>query len=111
MFVASRLPRRSQFTLYVCAFAAYVVLAAMQAWPLPLHLSTHLTGAPTGDTGVYVWNLWVFKHELIDTNTTPFSTLTILPLDGPTDLSLHNYTVFADLLALPLLSGLGVVRT
>ena len=25
-------------------------------------LATHLTGDPGGDTGVYVWNQWVFQH-------------------------------------------------
>ena len=55
--------------------------------------ATHLTGTPAGDTGVYVWNLWVFSHEIFATGTTPLSTLEILPLaGGPTDLSLHNYT-------------------
>jgi hypothetical protein len=91
------------------AFAAYFALAGVQAWPLPLHLGTHLTGSPTGDTGVYVWNLWIFRHELVNLGTTPFQTLEILPLAGPTDLSLHNYTVFADVLALPLLALLDIV--
>jgi hypothetical protein len=39
-----------------CALIAFVGLAVVQAWPLPHHFSTHLTGPPTGDTGVYVWN-------------------------------------------------------
>ncbi len=91
--------------------ALYLLLAAVQSWPLPLHMGTHLTGAPTGDTGVYVWNLWVFRHEIITTGTTPFSTLQILPLAGPTDLSLHNYTVFSDLLALPLLTWFDIITT
>lgn len=93
------------------AFAAYFVLAAVQAWPLPLHMGTHLPGSPTGDTGVYVWNLWIFRHELVNLGTTPFRTLEILPLAGPTDLSLHNYTIFADVLALPLLALLDIVST
>src|SRR5215203_5196802 len=97
-------------TVYLGAFAAYLVLAAVQAWPLPLHLASALTGQPSGDTGVYVWNLWVFRHEVLEGGT-PFRTLEILPLDGPTDLSLHNYTVFANVLAFPFLSWLGVVRT
>jgi hypothetical protein len=33
----------------------------------------------------------------------------ILPVTGPRDLSLHNYTIFADLLAYPLLSVVSVV--
>src|SRR6185436_8377944 len=63
------------------------------------------------DTGVYVWNTWVFRHELMVDRQSPLSTLRIMPLDGPTDLSLHNYTAFADVLALPLQPWLGVVAT
>lgn len=112
MMSVERLPRKpSRWKVVICAFAAFLTLAIAQSWPLPLHLSTHFTGDPRGDTGVYVWNIWVFHHELIETHTTPFSTLEILPLDGPTDLSLHNYTVVSDLLALPFLRWLGVVRT
>jgi hypothetical protein len=91
--------------------ASYVMVAALQAWPLPLHLTTHLTGSPDGDAGVYVWNTWVFRHEIGLGHWLPMSTLTVLPLNGPTDLSLHNYTVFADLLALPLQPVLGTVTT
>ena len=94
-----------------CALGAFVVLALVQTWPLPLHMGTHLTGQPAGDTGVYVWNLWVFHHELINLGTTPLRTLEILPLAGPTDLSLHNYTIFANLLALPLLEWLDIITT
>jgi hypothetical protein len=74
-------------------------------------MGTRLTGNPAGDTGVYVWNLWIFQHELVDLGTTPFRTREILPLAGPTDLSLHNYTIFADLLAVPLLSWIDIVTT
>jgi hypothetical protein len=89
--------------------AAFVLLAALQAWPLPLAVSTRLTGPPTGDTGAYVWNIWVFRHQLVVERAQPMRTMEILPLDGPTDLSLHNYTVFSDLLGLPLQSWLSVV--
>src|SRR3990170_8112452 len=103
--------RFRSWRLGACVLGAYVALALVQAWPLPLHLGTHLTGQPAGDTGVYVWNLWIFRHELINLGTTPLRTLEILPLAGPTDLSLHNYTIFADLLALPLLGWLDLIRT
>jgi hypothetical protein len=107
---------RSVWRQHVLVFAAYVVLMLVQSWPLPLKLSTHLTGTPAGDAGVYVWNIWVFSHEIVETGTTPLSTAEILPLGDPTgveptDLSLHNYTIATDLLALPLLGWLGVVRT
>ena len=42
-------------------------------WPLPMQLGTHLTGDPGGDTGVYVWNQWVFQHEALVEGHNPFS--------------------------------------
>ena len=50
--------------LYV--LLGYAVVAIVFSWPLPLNLGTHLTGNPGGDTGVYVWNQWVFRHEIFD---------------------------------------------
>jgi hypothetical protein len=94
------------------ALVGFAGLAALEVWPLPLEMATHLTGSPAGDTGVYVWNLWTFSHEIFATGTTPLSTLTVFPLaGGPADLSLHNYTVFSDVVAMPLLPLLGVVAT
>jgi hypothetical protein len=93
------------------AALGFLALALAQSWPLPLHLGTRLTGSPSGDTGAYVWNTWVFSHELLTDHRVPLSTLMILPLDGLTDLSLHNYTLFADVLAVPLQPFLGVVAT
>jgi hypothetical protein len=90
---------------------SYAVVAVVFAWPLPLHLSSALPGPVTGDTGVYVWNLWLFRHELIDRGSLPFFTSSVLSLTTPVDLSLHNYTVFANLVALPLLPWLGVVAS
>ena len=88
----------------------YVLATLAFTWPLPLHLSTHLTGDPGGDTGVYVWNQWVFHQELIEGHN-PLSTAKILSLTDRVDLAQHNYTAFLNLLALPLMSALGVVRT
>jgi hypothetical protein len=95
--------------IVVGAFLSYIGVAVFQTWPLARHLSTHLSGLPGGDAGVYVWNTWVFRHQLVDLGQSPFSTGTVLPLDGDTSLSLHNYTIFADLLTLPLQPLVGVV--
>jgi len=97
--------------LHAAALAAYVVLTLAFSWPLPIHLGTHLTGPPGGDTGVYVWNQWVFRHELVDRHQMPLFTGEIFSLTPPANLSLHNYTIFQDLIALPLLGVLGVVTT
>jgi hypothetical protein len=93
------------------AILLYALVGAAFAWPLPVHLSTHLTGPVDGDTGVYVWNQWVFQHELVENRSLPYFTGKIFSLTPKANLSLHNYTTFANLLALPLLPRLGVVAT
>lgn len=103
--------RDSRGSSHAVALAAYVVVAIVFSWPLPLNMSTHLTGVPGGDTGVYVWNQWVFRHEILQEGHFPYFTDRIFSLTEPTNLSLHNYTVFQNLLALPLIGILGVVTT
>jgi hypothetical protein len=88
----------------------YVLAALAFTWPLPLHLGTHFTGDPGGDTGVYVWNQWVFHQELT-TGHNPLATEKILSLTSRVDLTQHNYTAFLNLLALPLISALGSVTS
>ena len=94
----------------LAALVGYVFLALAFTWPLVLHLDTHLTGPVGGDTGVYVWNQWVFRHEVLNERL-PLFTQEIFSFSRPANLSLHNYTIFQDLLALPLLGRLGVVTT
>lgn len=92
--------------------ASYVLCAIVFTWPLVLHLGSHLTGPPTGDTGVYVWNQWVFQHELLEQRRLPYFTDRIFSLSPRiANLSLHNYTTFQNLLALPLMGAFGVVAT
>jgi hypothetical protein len=98
------------FAPRIVVVLGYVCIALVFSWPLPLHLGDALTGHPGGDTGVYVWNQWVFQHEAIARHTNPFSTNQVLSLTERVDLSQHNYTVFLNLLALPLIPVLGVVR-
>src|ERR687898_1760686 len=88
----------------------YVLAALAFSWPLPLHIGTHFTGDPGGDTGVYVWNQWVFHQELT-TGHNPLATEKILSLTSRVDLTQHNYTAFLNLLALPLISWLGIVTS
>ena len=86
----------------------YVLATLAFSWPLPINLGTHFTGDPGGDTGVYVWNQWVFHQELINGHN-PLATEKILSLSTPAiDLTQHNYTAFLNILALPLISPLGI---
>jgi hypothetical protein len=104
MYVRRWLPHARAILLYAAVALAF-------AWPLPVHLSTHLTGPIDSDTAVYVWNQWVFQHELVENRSLPYFTGKIFSLTPKANLSLHNYTTFANLLALPLIPRLGVVAT
>jgi len=105
------MPTRDSRGSHAVVLAAYVVVALVFSWPLPLNIGTHLTGVPGGDTGVYVWNQWVFRHEVLDQRHFPYFTDRIFALTEQTNLSLHNYTTFQNLLALPLIGIFGVVTT
>ena len=93
------------------ALLSYAATALIFHWPLPARLGSALTGKIEGDTGAYVWNLWVFRHEIVAHRRFPLFTHEILALAPPVDLSLHNYTLFANTLAFPLLPFLGVTVT
>ena len=103
--------RRSLRRTHVVGLIGYVLVAIGFSWPLSLQLGTHLTASPAGDTGVYVWNQWVFQHELLDHHRLPYFTDSIFSLTTDANLSLHNYTTFQNLLALPLIRVLGIVTT
>lgn len=89
---------------------AYAAAAVAFTWPLARHLSDKLTGETTSDLGVYLWNLWVFRHEVMSGHF-PLVTSSIFSLDTPVDLSLHNYTIFSDVLAVPLIPAFGLVAS
>ena len=76
-------------------------------WPLASQMYTHVLGPLSGDTGVYIWNLWSFGHELSQ-GRHPFFTTAILSLTPPTDLALHNYTAVDGVVAMVLLRWLDV---
>lgn len=105
----SRLAAR--FASATLVFGSYALVAVLFNWPLPQLLRTHLTGTVAGDTGVYVWNQWVFRHEVVAHHRFPLLTSEVLTLSPPVDLSLHNYTLFADIVAFPLIPWLGVTAT
>ena len=65
------------------ALLGYVCVALAFAWPLPLRLADAMLGLPNGDAGVYVWNLWVFRHEIVANHRLPFLTSEILALGPP----------------------------
>ena len=88
---------------------AYVLLVLAAAWPLSGSFRSVLPGSAGSDTGVYVWNLWVFRYELLVDHGNPLWTSRILFPGPPIDLALHNYTIFQDVLALGLVPLVGLV--
>jgi hypothetical protein len=90
---------------------SFLGVALVQTWPLALHASTDITGLAGGDAGVYLWNIWHFRHRILDLGASPFLTTGILAAGETTNLALHNYSVFADLVAMPLQSFASVVTS
>jgi hypothetical protein len=103
--------RSGRWRPHVCALLGYAAVALAFTWPLAPNIGTHLTGSPAGDTGVYVWNQWVFHHEVIEHRSLPYFTDRIFSLGRRANLSLHNYTAFQNIVALPFVGWLGVVAT
>jgi hypothetical protein len=81
----------------------YLVLAVGLTWPLVLHLDTHVPGSDTWafDEYTFVWNMWWFRHALVDLGQNPLiSTHTFYPLG--IDLAFYTYNLFNALVSLPL---------
>lgn len=95
----------------MAAVLAYAVVAVAFTWPLAANISTRLTGGTGSDTGVYVWNQWVFQHEVMQNRNLPYFTETLFGAERPANLSLHNYTYFQNLIATPLMQVFSVVTS
>ena len=95
----------------IAALGAYTLLACGLTWPLPRHYQTHLLGDTSGDVGVYVWNLWIFRHELVEHGRLPVSTDHVFTYTDGLDFALHNYTPLAGLVGVPLMDWIGIVGT
>ncbi len=92
------------------ALVFFVVLALILTWPLVVHLSTKLPGTATWafDESTFVWNIWYFKHALLDLHSSPLhSDLIWHPLG--IDLVLYTYNFLNALVGMPLLLALNAV--
>ena len=94
---------RSAWRRHLLALGLYSLLALLLTWPLILHLTTHVPGVPQWafDESTFVWNIWHFKHALIDNLQSPLhSELIWFPLG--IDLILYTYNFYHVLAAMPL---------
>ncbi len=88
---------------WLAVLAVLTLLTLALSWPLIAHLSSRLPGTATWafDESTFVWNLWYFKHSLLDLHISPLhSELIWYPLG--IDLILYTYNFFNALIALPL---------
>ncbi len=93
---------------WVLGFFALLTIAL--SWPLPLHIFDFVPGVAQWafDESTFVWNIWYFKHALIDNLSTPLhSDLIYYPLGM--DLILYTYNFFNALIAQPLNLAVGLV--
>ncbi len=100
---AAQVRRTSPYAAAWAVLGLFVLLALVLTWPLAAHLSTRLPGTATWafDESTFAWNIWYFKHALLDLHASPLhSNLIWFPLG--IDLILYTYNFFNALIALPL---------
>ncbi len=97
---------------HLAAIGAYVLATILLTYPTATQMSSHIPGG--GDAPWFLWQLWWFKHSLIDllqsplttdliyyplkdvpvTSQTPFNELFVIPLQFAFSLPVH-YTILA----------------
>lgn len=97
--------RRSIFHLFL--LSAFLLLTLILTYPLIRHITTHVPGSELWafDEYTFVWNLWWFKHAILNLNQSPLTTDYIFYPVG-VNLALYTFTLFNAALALPLLPWL-----
>jgi hypothetical protein len=95
--------RRRRLRVSWTALGLYAFLALLMSWPVITILGSRVPGTATWafDESTFVWNIWYFKHALLDLRTSPLhSGLIWYPLG--IDLILYTYNLFNAVIALPL---------
>ena len=88
----------------VIVLLLYTLLSLLLTWPLLPQLLTHVPGVPQWafDESTFLWNIWYFKHTVVDGLQSPLhSELIWYPLG--IDLILYTYNFFHALITQPLL--------
>ena len=95
--------------LQLIILGLYILLTLALTFPWVLHFGDAFPGTATWafDESTFVWNIWRFKHNLLDLQMSPlFTTDIFFPLG--IDLVLYTYNFQNALLGLPLLLGLNL---
>jgi hypothetical protein len=83
--------------------ALYALLSLILTYPLITHFGTHVLGTNIWafDEYTFIWNMWWFKHSLLNLHSSPlFSDYIFYPLG--ISLVLYTYNLFNALMSLPL---------
>jgi hypothetical protein len=89
--------------IHLLALLLYSLLAVALTWPLVTQITTHVPGSDTWayDEYTFLWNIWYFKHALVDQLSTPLHTdLIFFPVGM--GLVMYTFNLLAAALALPL---------
>lgn len=89
-------------------FLLFSALAVALSWPLVLRLTTHVPGSYIWafDEYTFLWNIWYFKHALLDLHASPLHTdLLFYPVG--LDLVMYTFNLMASGLALPIYLATG----
>ena len=87
----------------------FALLTLILTWPVASFLGNRMPGTATWafDESTFGWNIWYFKHALLDLHTSPLHTELIwYPLG--IDLILYTFNFFNAIIALPLLLATNV---
>jgi hypothetical protein len=89
--------------IHLLALLLYSLLAVALTWPLAAQITTHVPGSDVWayDEYTFLWNIWYFKHALIDQLSSPLHTdLIFYPLGM--GLVMYTFNLVAAALALPI---------
>jgi len=101
--------RRRRFRNHRFVLTLYILLALLLSWPLLPRIFTHVPGVAQWafDESTFLWNIWYFKHALIDQLQSPLHTELIwYPLG--IDLILYTYNFFHAIVAQPLMMAINL---
>ena len=85
----------------------FTLLAVILTWPLALNFTTHVVGDGSDDPAL-TWNIWWFKHALLDLQVSPLTTDFMFYPIG-INLVFYTLTLLNDALAVPLYALFGLV--
>ncbi len=91
---------RLSFIQHLLFLGLYSLLTLTFVWPVLPHLGVVTPGDFPVDRNQYLWNMWWFRHALLDLGTNPFHTDLLYHPYG-TNLFVHAFSPLGNLMGLP----------